>query len=102
MDLPPAQKSHRSRRNESRAATCSREIGPPNSRISPKSRDLSLTNTDRKKGEKGRKGYFESAETAPARDIKRLRIYARINFTPPSSWRRTIPHNFLCVCVWLP
>lgn len=69
MDLPPAQKSHRSRRNESRAATCSREIGPPNSRISPKSRDLSLTNTDRKKGEKGRKGYFESAETAPARDI---------------------------------
>lgn len=72
MDLPPTQKSHRSRRNESRAATCSREIGPPNSRISPKSRDLSLTNTDRKKGEKGRKGYFESAETAPARDIKRL------------------------------
>lgn len=58
MDLPPAQKSHRSRRNESRAATCSREIGPPNSRISPKSRDLSLTEYRSKEGRKGEERIF--------------------------------------------
>lgn len=74
------------------------------SRISAKGRDLSFVirkKEKRGKKEEGKKGYFslESAETAPARDIKRLRIYARINFTPPSSWRRTIPRNF---CVWLP
>lgn len=74
------------------------------SRISAKGRDLSFVirkKEKRGKKEEGKKRYFslESAETAPARDIKRLRIYARINFTPPSSWRRTIPRNF---CVWLP